>query len=139
MYRLPMGQETGAEVMGSTSTPYHTDSQGYLQGRGEIYLNDKLIALLPKRSTDSYTLYNASADPGDEEKWDPVEQPGVQTLTISADNPLLLFNLDVALEWDARKDARYLAQLDFDLKRALGTAVRLDGWAGSPGRDSGVS
>ena len=43
---------------------------------------------------------------------------GVQTLTVSSAYPLLLFDLDVALEWDARNDSKYLAQLKFDLKRA---------------------
>jgi hypothetical protein len=31
---------------------------------------------------------------------------------------LLLFNLAVSLEWDARKDAPFLSQLEFDLKPA---------------------
>ena len=43
---------------------------------------------------------------------------GVQTLTVSSANPLLIFDLDVALEWDARNDSKYLSQLQFDLKRA---------------------
>ncbi|HSG21068.1 MAG TPA: hypothetical protein VLA31_09885, partial [Burkholderiaceae bacterium] len=43
---------------------------------------------------------------------------GVQTLTVSSDNPLVLFNLDVSLEWDARQDPAYLEQLKFDLQRA---------------------
>ncbi len=46
-----------------------------------------------------------------------VTQVGVQTLTISTDKPLILFNLDVSLEWDARKDTAFLEQLDFDLHR----------------------
>ncbi|MCP4537492.1 MAG: hypothetical protein GY832_10130 [Chloroflexi bacterium] len=46
-----------------------------------------------------------------------VTQAGVQTLTVSADNPLLLFNLDVSLEWDARKDVAFLDQLDVNLHR----------------------
>lgn len=43
---------------------------------------------------------------------------GVQTLTVTAENPLLLFDLDVALEWDARNDENYQAQLSADLRRA---------------------
>ena len=41
----------------------------------------------------------------------------MQTLTVSADNPLVLFNLDISLEWDARYDEQYLSQLAFDLQR----------------------
>ncbi len=41
----------------------------------------------------------------------------MQTLTVSSDNALVLFNLDVALEWDASKDTTYLTQLQYDLNR----------------------
>ncbi|MBK7200258.1 hypothetical protein [Candidatus Amarolinea dominans] len=40
-----------------------------------------------------------------------VSAPGTQTLTISSSNPLLLFNLKVALEWDAHNDRQYVARL----------------------------
>ncbi len=43
---------------------------------------------------------------------------GVQTLTVSSANPLVLFNLDVSLEWDARNDALFMAQLNQDIRRA---------------------
>ncbi|RME48233.1 MAG: hypothetical protein D6796_06590, partial [Caldilineae bacterium] len=43
---------------------------------------------------------------------------GVQTVTVSPDHPLILFDLSVALEWDAHRDAGYLEQLAFDLKQA---------------------
>jgi len=43
---------------------------------------------------------------------------GVQTLTVSSAHPLLLFNLDVSLEWDARQDTLFLNQLKFDLQHA---------------------
>jgi hypothetical protein len=39
-------------------------------------------------------------------------------LTVSADKPLLLFNLDVSVEWDSGNDPIYLEQLAFDLKKA---------------------
>lgn len=42
---------------------------------------------------------------------------GVQTLTMTSSNPLLLFNLDVSPEWDAHQDAQFLAELEFDIKR----------------------
>lgn len=41
-----------------------------------------------------------------------------QTLTISQDNPLLLFDLTVALEWDARSDRQFMEQLSANLRRA---------------------
>jgi hypothetical protein len=48
----------------------------------------------------------------------PVTTGGVQTLTVSSQNPLLLFDLNVALEWNAVNDAHYQAQLSADLRRA---------------------
>ena len=48
----------------------------------------------------------------------PVKAGGVQTLTVSSKNPLLLFDLNVALEWNASQDERYQAQLSADLRRA---------------------
>ena len=42
----------------------------------------------------------------------PVTAGGIQTLTVSADNPLILFDLDVSLEWDARNDTLFLQQLE---------------------------
>lgn len=40
-----------------------------------------------------------------------------QFIQVVPENPLLLFNLDVSLEWDARNDTGFLQQLRFDLTR----------------------
>ncbi|HYN89684.1 MAG TPA: hypothetical protein VER55_14215 [Ardenticatenaceae bacterium] len=120
VYRLT-GRETvgGKPYADLTGEPFRTDSQGYLQGRGRIRLGDRLVALLPVHHTRSYDLYYTSAAPVESGlRAYPVRAGGVQTLTVSAANPLLLFNLDVALEWDARRDTQYLSQLTFDLQRA---------------------
>jgi len=42
---------------------------------------------------------------------------GVQPLVVSATNPLLLFDLNVALEWDASNNEHHMAQLSADLRR----------------------
>jgi hypothetical protein len=128
VYRLPAGQQTGGLPLGTTITsPFHTDNQGYLQGRGEIQPGDRLLALAPvplpplytERYSDTLRLYTTNATPT-ETGLDTytVSQPGVQELTVSPAKPLLLFDLDVSLEWDASHDPTYLAQLDFDLKKA---------------------
>jgi hypothetical protein len=36
---------------------------------------------------------------------------------VSSDNPLLLFNLNIGLEWDARNDQSFMNQLRADLQR----------------------
>ncbi len=48
----------------------------------------------------------------------PVTAGGVQTLTVSSQNRLILFDLDVSLEWDARNDTLYLQQLNESIQRA---------------------
>jgi len=66
----------------------------------------------------AYTVYHTNATPTNTglEAYT-VTAPGVQTVTVSADHPLILFNLDVSLEWDARQDAVFLEQLRYDLQR----------------------
>ena len=81
--------------------------------------DDKLVALAPITATESYTLYYTSATPtltGLDAYT--VTTQGVQTLTVSSANPLVLFDLIVSLEWDARADEQFLSQLQFDLLRA---------------------
>ena len=120
VYRLPAGQSVGSLPYTSLAgQPFRTDSQGYLQGRGQLNIGDRLVALLPITSTDSYTLYYTSAAPTlTGLNLYTATTSGVQTLTVSSANPLILFNLDVSLEWDASKDTQYLEQLQFNLRRA---------------------
>jgi hypothetical protein len=139
VYKLPRGRQTGGCPIGPgddgctplKAQPYTTDSQGYLQGRSELAIGDRLLALAPVSLTITYTtrysdaihLYHTNG------RIDPtgtitpvlahtVTAQGVQTLTVSADQPLLLFDLDASLEWDAQQDPAYREQLEFDLKQA---------------------
>jgi hypothetical protein len=119
-YRIPAGQMAGGELLtNQAGQPFLTDRQGYLQGRGQLNQGDQLIALLPISSTEEYVVYYTSAEPNEAglEVYE-VTGSGVQTLTVSAENPLILFNLDVSLEWDARNDPTFLNQLENDLKRS---------------------
>jgi len=120
VYRLPAEQPTGGSLIAdSAGTPFRTDHHGYLEGRGEIGLGDRLLALLPITWTESYTLYHTSGAPtGKGLETYTVTAPGVQTLVVSADHPLLLFNLDVSLEWDAHNDNLFMEKLEYDLSRA---------------------
>ncbi len=70
------------------------------------------------REKPPYDVYYTSAPPT-ETGMDGhlVTERGVQTIEVSPDNPLILFNLDVALEWDARQDTAFLDQLKFDLHK----------------------
>ncbi|MEM7028547.1 MAG: FG-GAP-like repeat-containing protein [Chloroflexota bacterium] len=63
-------------------------------------------------------LFHTSTAPIDADLASSVfQQVGVHTLTVSADNPLLLFNLDVSVEWDAHEDEAFLTRLNQALKR----------------------
>ncbi len=120
VYRLPGGQITGGELVADgAGQPFHTDSQGYLQGRGQVAPGDQLLALAPITATESYTLYYTSGTPVDlGVSAYTVSSAGVQTLVVSPDHPLALFNLNISLEWDAHNDGIYLDQLQFNLQRA---------------------
>ncbi|MBN1887877.1 MAG: VCBS repeat-containing protein [Thermoflexales bacterium] len=120
VYRLPAGQPGAAShIANNAGQAYRTDAHGYLQGRAQLYTGDQLVALAPVSATGTYTLYHTSAAPSSTGLDSYViRQPGIQTLAISLANPLLLFNLDVSLEWDARNDGSFLA----DLEDALGQA-----------------
>ncbi len=120
VYQLPSGQTAGAQpIQDLAGQAFHTDGQGYLQGRGRIDPGDQLMAMVPLTSTDSYTLFSTSAKPNQTGiDLYTVTAGGVQTLTVSTANPLALFNLDLSLKWDARNDRQYLQTLQTDLKRA---------------------
>jgi len=119
VYRLPAGASgSAAPVTDAAGRALVTNPSGYLPGRGALTMGDELVALAPITATESYTLYTTSAAPTSTglDKFT-VEQPGVQMLTISADHPLLLFNLDLSLEWDARNDGAFLSELAFALEQ----------------------
>jgi len=70
-------------------------------------------------SLGGYTVYHTSGVPSrDGLDAFTVEDPGVQELVVSAQYPLILFDLTVSLEWDAREDTLFLDQLESDVRRA---------------------
>lgn len=119
VFRFRAGDLRADPFANSVGRPYVTDAQGYLQGRGELHMGDRLVALAPISATVNYTLYHASAAPtltGLDAYI--VTTPGVQILTVTPAHPLLLFNLDLSLEWDARNDGTFLADLEEAIRRS---------------------
>jgi len=124
--------QAAAQVMADRNQqPFLTDTNGYLQGNGEIkppveasdteegYEGDLLYALKPVEVTSNYTRYDTSAPvtlSGTQGMR--VNALGVQSLTVSAANPLYLFNLDISLEWDARQDPNFIEDLQTALEKA---------------------
>lgn len=106
---------------------FRTAINGYLQGRGRIAISDTLFALLPVSLPLTMTEYFSGAVRSFVTSSRPITTgldghlvtiPGVQTLTVTAQNPLLLFDLSVALQRDVRTDEEYQRQLEHDLESA---------------------
>ncbi|MEI2688915.1 MAG: hypothetical protein V9H69_04085 [Anaerolineae bacterium] len=124
VFRLPAGEVAGARPLGSGRGPYRSDVNGFLQGRGQINADDTLIALLPitrtRNITTAYTLFYTSAEPISTtiDASTVTSDTLLRQLFVSPDNPLLLFDLNVSLEWDARSDPDFLLQLEEAFQRA---------------------
>lgn len=119
VYLLPKEQIRGAlPFVDRTVKPFRTDAQGFLQGQGQLKQGDRLVALLPIHATDLYTVYYTNATPvlSGLQAYT-VTNFGLQQLEVSKEHPLILFNLKLSLEWDARKDTKFLNDLQFDLQR----------------------
>jgi hypothetical protein len=118
VYHLPADQNRNAQPFrNSLGEPFRTNAQGYLEGSGRIGLHDKLFALLPV-SDGATTLYHTNGTPTvPSMSGYRVTAPGIQTLTVEADKPLLLIPLTVSLEWDARADQPFVDRLKRDLQR----------------------
>ncbi|MEM7538267.1 MAG: VCBS repeat-containing protein, partial [Chloroflexota bacterium] len=129
VYRLPIdGNDTTvfAPYRDSFEKPFTTNTAGYLKGSGELLVGDQLVAMYPISATTTlsptggtagYSIYHTSAAPNETgiEAYE-VIAAGTQTLTVATDNPLILFDLDVALEWDSSNDTTYLRELQLNLK-----------------------
>ena len=118
---------TEPSQFGSNGIPFESSSQGYLQGRGELHPGDELMALSPITISEKYIAYHISASSAisEVESYEVVSS-GVQTLTVSSENPLILFNLDASLEWDASNDDVYMSQLEQNLQK---TSSALYDWS----------
>ena len=120
VYRLAAdsAETIATPLSNAIGKPLQTMANGLLEGRDTLRVGDQLVALHPISATQTYTLYHSSAIPTVAGlAMQPVEALGVQELTVSAENPLMLFNFDVSLEWDARSDLDFLNQLRSDIKR----------------------
>ena len=129
VFRLPADAVAGGRLLANPAyQPYRTDAHGYLQGASKVLPGDRLVALLPMTSTQGSTLYYTSALTTslglDANK---VKGPGTHELVVSKSNPLLLFDLDVSLEWDARNDGTFLADLTEAIKRSSETLYQVSG------------
>ncbi len=118
VYHIPEGARHGTVLANNAGEPLQTNHNGYLQGKSRIALGDTLVAMLPHQETDGAVIYLTNTTPITTGLLaDNVGQQGNQVLDVSEDQQLTLFDLDVSLEWDARNDKQFLAQLEYDLRR----------------------
>lgn len=117
IYHLPAGQTGSATPLGGIENPLLTNGQGLLQAPGQFQVEDGLMAAWPVTSTEKTVTYYTSALPDlTGLDWHTItDTRNIQHLVVSPDLPLILFSLDVTLEWDARNNNAYLTQLEADL------------------------
>ena len=122
VYRLPASQEFGAALIPPRRPglpQLATDANGYLQGRPPLAVGDRLVALRPVGSDGTVARFHTSAAPTETGlAMQLVQQHGAQSVVVRPSQPLMLLDLEVALEWDARRDTQFLSQLDRELRRA---------------------
>lgn len=120
VYRLPEGQvEGGLPFSNAGGQPLRTDASGFLLGSGSFGIGDRLFALWPITNTEHYTLYHQSGQVTNETlEGREVFFGGNNELVVRERRPLMLFNLDVSIEWDARYDDAFMMQLKDDLRRS---------------------
>ncbi len=118
--RVPARTNLPAEPLtDAAGNPLRTDALGFVRGSGPIRTGDRLVAMLPITDTYSHTVYYTSAPVIENGVWmRPVSGGGVQELVVSGKNPLILFHMDLSLEWDARNDGGFLDDLERSLKRS---------------------
>jgi hypothetical protein len=117
LYHIPANQLDQSRVLGTWENMGRVLPQGsYLHGRGQLKLDDRLLAIQPISQTGYYTLYHTSATPT-QQGMDGlrITASGMQTLTLSSANPLLIFDLNVSLEWQEGTDTSFLNNLRRDL------------------------
>lgn len=121
VYRLPKSRTSGATAYtNDAGRRLVTDQSGYLQGRGRLEPLDRIVALETVTATSTYSLCYTSA-PVDRSGLNLPSVPiagGPQVLNTRSDYRMLLFNLEVSLEWDARKDTQIMSRLQADIKRS---------------------
>lgn len=115
VYRLPAGELQAVPLASDAGEPFRTDQRGQLRSSPTLSLDDQLIAVYPISNTGSYTYYLTSAPPTSTAlDGDLVGERIIQDLAVTY--PLLVFDLDVSLEWDASNNQQYLEQLTDDLQ-----------------------
>lgn len=105
-----------------------TDASGYVYLPTPLPVGVSVVAGWPTHSAPQFQVYdtNLVVTP---DGWSTATEWGENgvRVRVSAENPLILFDLSVSLAWDARSDPDYLAQLNQDLRTASRTLYAISG------------
>lgn len=105
-----------------------TDADGYIYPSTPLPAGASVVAGWPIYSAPQFRVYdtNLVITP---DGWSAATEWGENGMKarVSAENPLVLFDLSVSLAWDARSDPDYLTQLDQDLRTASRTLYAVSG------------
>lgn len=105
-----------------------TDADGYIYQPAPLPTDAQVVAGWPAYSAPQFGVYhtNLAVTP---EGWSTTAELGEKGVKarVSAENPLILFDLSVSLAWDARSDPDYLAQLSQDLRAVSRTLYAISG------------
>jgi len=122
VYHVPSGQSRDGPPLPNwiTRAPLPSLASGYVASREPITPGDQLVAVQTMTSTDRLSFAYTSAAPNSVglDALTVGAGGGTQTLTVSPNNPLLLLNLSVGLEWDARSDTTFMSSLRARLRRS---------------------
>lgn len=135
LYRFSQGQGQGRPLLGTGNRPITTNAAGFLRGSQVLtntaLLSDTFLAAWPyARHVESdgttvrsrFRVFYTNAAPENDERYRDGEVArltgsGVQTVAVSPNRPLVLFDFVVSLEWDVKAGDEYLERLRGDLVR----------------------
>jgi len=119
VYRLPRNATRDAQLLTHrlTGEPLSSDHLGFVNSRDPIRPGERLAALQVISDTATHTFYRTSPIALTSGLPEHVTSTGVQTITVSPARPLLALKLSISLEWDARADSSYVAELTSRLQR----------------------
>lgn len=120
------GEQTATRLADASGVPYQTDANGYLQGYGRLAAGDQLAAVWPSQYIttpfQARLFFTSAPITADGLAFNPViSGQGVQTLTVSSARPLVVFDMDISLEWDARNDLQFMQNLESAIENASAT------------------
>lgn len=123
LYRLANNATIATRYEDPAAQAFRSNTDGYLRAPGIFSADEQWVALLPydnpidRRTAYTTMLTSETVTDITNLQMHKITTPGVHTLTVSTTNPLMLFDLAIALEWQPVDETSYRLQLEKDLQR----------------------